>query len=162
MTNGLLEHADMEALVSDYMQALTRMPQLLGGVPEGVRAAKAAGLRLFVMTGARIKKQKRLLEQHGLLDSFENVSEMTKERSQFDRVVSRFAGTRVVVIGDQPDRDIVPAKSAGCSTALIPSRFKPSWHTAADQEVADHLASDLLDAVKCCVETGSEATVQIN
>ncbi len=162
MTSDLIKPDVVEAIVSDYVQALARMPPLLGGVPEGVRAAKTAGLRLFVMTEGRIEKQKSLLEKHGLLDSFESVWEMTKERSQFDRVVGRFAGSRVVVIGDQPDRDIVPAKAAGCSTVLVPSRFKPSWQTAADQGVADHLAADFLDAVKWCVETDSEATVQIN
>jgi putative hydrolase of the HAD superfamily len=162
LTDGLLEPARVEAIVSDYTQALTRTPELLGGVAEGVRAAKNAGLRLFVMTEGRIEKQKRLLELHGLLNSFESVWEMAKERSQFDRVVSRFAGARVVVIGDQPDRDIVPAKAAGCSTVLVPSRFNPSWRAASDQGAADHLAADFLDAVKWCVETNSEEALHVD
>lgn len=156
-----LDQDGVEAIVADYAQALTATPRLLSGVAEGVRAAKDAGLRLFVMTEGRIEKQKRILELHGLLGSFEGVWEMTKERSQFDRVVSRFAGSRIVVVGDQPDRDIVPAKAAGCWTVLVPSRFKPSWQTASDQGVADHLATDLLDAVKWCVETDSEEAVGV-
>lgn len=151
LTSDPMQPAVVESIVSDYMLALTRTPPLLGSVAEGVHAAKSAGLRLFVMTEGRIEKQKRLLELHSLLDSFESVWEMTKERSQFDRVVSRFAGARVVVIGDQPDRDIVPAKAAGCSAVLVPSRFKPSWQRTDDQGVADHLAADFLDAVKWCI-----------
>lgn len=153
LTSGPLVPAHVEAIVSDYMQALTCTPRLLSGVDEGIRAAKDAGLRLFVMTEGRIKKQKRILELHGLLGSFEGVWEMTKERSQFDRIVGRFAGSRVVVIGDQPDRDIVPAKAAGCLTVLVPSRFEPSWQTASDWSVVDHVATDFLDAVRWCIDT---------
>ena len=120
----------VDEIVADYLQALSSTPRLLEGVADGVRAAKAAGLRIFVMTEGRVEKQKALLELHGLTGSFEGVWEMAKERSQFDRVVTRFAESRVVVVGDQPDRDIVPAKAAGCSTVLIPSRFKPTWQTA--------------------------------
>lgn len=156
-----LRQADVESIVSDYVQALTRTPPLLRGVPEGVRLAKEAGLRLFVMTEGRIEKQKRILELHGLLGSFEGVWEMTKDRSQFERVVNRFAGSRVVVVGDQPDRDIVPAKAARCSTVLVPSRFKPSWQTASDQSAADHLATDFLDAVRWCVEMDSKEAVEV-
>jgi len=154
-----LDQTVVDAILSDYMNALARTPQLLNGVAEGVRAAKTAGLRLFVMTEGRIEKQKRILELHGLLGSFEGVWEMTKERSQFDRMVSRFAGSRVIVVGDQLDRDIVPAKAAGCSTVLVPSRFVPAWQSTNTQGVADHIAADFIDAVKWCVETASEETV---
>jgi putative hydrolase of the HAD superfamily len=161
LAGSLLDQAGVDAIVADYVQALARTPGLLDGVAEGVRAAKDAGLRLFVMTEGRIEKQKRILELHGLLDLFEGVWEMTKERSQFDRVVSRFAGSRVVVVGDQPDRDIVPAKAAGCSTVLVPSRFRPSWQSASDQGVADYLATSFLDAAKWCVKTDSEAALEV-
>lgn len=160
-SGSLLDQVAVDAIVSDYVQALTCTPQLLGGVAEGVRAAKDAGLRLFVMTEGRIEKQKRLLELHSLLAAFEGVWEMTKERSQFDRVVSRFAGLRVVVVGDQPDRDIVPAKAAGCSTVLIPSRFKPSWQTENDHSSADHVATDFLDAIGWCMEADAERVVEV-
>lgn len=153
LTGSALDHSGVDAIVSDYTHALTRTPQLLDGVAEGLRAAKDAGLRLFVMTEGRIEKQKRLLDLHGLLGFFEGVWEMTKERGQFDRVVSKFADARVVVVGDQPDRDIIPAKAAGCSTVLVPSRFKPSWQTAGGPSAADHLATDFLDAARWCVET---------
>jgi putative hydrolase of the HAD superfamily len=152
----LLAPTTLEAIVSDYTSALSRAPQLLPGVLEGVRVAKDAALRLYVMTEGRVEKQKQLLELHGLHASFEGVWELTKERAQFDRVVARFAGRRVVVIGDQPDRDILPAKAAGCTTILIPSRFKPSWHTADEYEAADHVAKEFLEAVRWCIKATAE------
>jgi putative hydrolase of the HAD superfamily len=156
-----LDRAGVDAIVSDYVQALSLAPQLLPTVAEGVRVAKDAGLRLYVMTEGRIDKQKRILELHGLLASFEGVWELTKERSQFDRVVSRFEGSRVVVVGDQPDRDIVPARAAGCSTVLVPSRFKPSWQASIDQDAADHVATDFLDAARWCVKVDRENALEV-
>lgn len=156
-----LDQAGVEEIVSDYLRALSEVPKLLPTVAEGVRMAGEAGLRLYVMTEGRIDKQKRILESHGLLASFEGVWELTKERSQFDRVVSRFAGCRLVVVGDQPDRDIVPAKAAGCSTVLVPSRFKPSWQTQTDLDAADHVATDFLDAARWCVKADVENEAEV-
>jgi len=156
---GLLDQAGVDAIVTDYAQALSRTPLLLPTVAEGVSVARRAGLRLYVMTEGRVEMQKRILELHGLLASFDGVWELTKELSQFGRVVSRFVGCRIVVIGDQPDRDILPAKAAGCSTVLIPSRFKPSWQTHKDQEQADHLALDFLDAARWCVKADAESAL---
>ncbi|MGH6648910.1 HAD family hydrolase [Aquabacterium sp.] len=156
----LVSQFAVDRIVAEYLQALSSTPRLLQGVAVGVRAAKAAGLRLFVMTEGRVEKQKALLELYELTGSFEGVWEMTKERSQFDRVVTRFAESQVVVIGDQPDRDIVPAKAAGCSTVLIPSRFKPTWQRDSDHETADHLATDFLDAVTWCIRADWEAAVE--
>ncbi len=156
-----LDQVGVDAIVSDYVQALSRAPQLLPTVAEGVSVATHAGLSLYVMTEGRIEKQKRILELHGLLASFEGVWELTKERSQFDRVVSRFAGSRVIVVGDQPDRDIFPAKAAGCSTVLIPSRFKPAWQTQRDQEEADHVAVNFLDAARWCVKADAESALGV-
>lgn len=158
---GLVNQVSVDEIVAEYQQALSSTPRLLQGVADGVRAAKAAGLRLFVMTEGRVEKQKALLELHGLTALFEGVWEMTKERSQFDRVVTRFAESRVVVIGDQPDRDIVPAKAAGCSTVLIPSRFRPTWQTASDRGAADHIATDFLDAATWCIEADREEAFEV-
>jgi putative hydrolase of the HAD superfamily len=113
------------------------------------------------MTEGRVEKQKALLELHGLTALFEGVWEMTKERSQFDRVVTRFAESPVVVIGDQPDRDIVPAKAAGCFTVLIPSRFRPTWQTASDRDAADYIATDFLDAATWCIEADREEAFEV-
>jgi putative hydrolase of the HAD superfamily len=148
----LLDQTAVDAVVSEYTAALSRAPQLLPGVVEGVRLAKDAALHLYVMTEGRIEKQKRLLEFYGLQAFFEGVWELIKEQAQFDRVVARFAGYRVVVIGDQPDRDIVPAKAAGCVTILVPSRFKPYWHAADEYEAADHVATEFLDAMAWCIK----------
>lgn len=155
-TSDPLNQACIESIVSDYLHALSQAPMLLPTVAEGVRTAKEAGLRLYVMTEGRIDKQKRILELHCLQAFFEGIWELTKEQAQFDRVRIRFAGCRVFVIGDQPDRDIVPAKAAGCSTVLVPSRFKPSWHSSAAYEAADHVATDFCEGIRWCVKAAAK------
>ncbi|HRQ58629.1 MAG TPA: HAD family hydrolase [Azoarcus taiwanensis] len=151
-----LDEAGVMVIVADYLAALSQTPALLPGVAEGLRAAKTAGLRLYVMTEGRIEKQKRILELHNLQTFFEGVWALTKDRAQFDRVRTRFNSCHVVIIGDQPDRDIAPAKAAGCSTVLIPSRFKPSWHSPDDYGAADYVAADFNDAIQWCAKAAAE------
>lgn len=119
--------------------------------------ASEAGLELYVMTEGRIEKQRRFLEVHGLQPFFKGVWEMTKERSQFDRVRTRFKDRRVMIIGDQPDRDILPAKAAGCTGILVPSRFKPSWHATGEP---DYVAKDFLEAVRWCLKESCREAIK--
>jgi len=156
-TNASLDDARVNSIVSEYLLALTQVPALLPGVPEGVRMASEAGLELYVMTEGRIEKQRRFLEVHGLQPFFKGVWEMTKERSQFDRVRTRFKDRRVMIIGDQPDRDILPAKAAGCTGILVPSRFKPSWHATGEP---DYVAKDFLEAVRWCLKESCREAIK--
>lgn len=156
-TNVALDDARVNSIVAEYLLSLTQVPALLPRVAEGVRVASEAGLELYVMTEGRIEKQRRFLEVHGLQPFFKGVWEMTKERSQFDRVRTRFKDRRVMIIGDQPDRDILPAKAAGCTGILVPSRFKPSWHATGEP---DYVAKDFLEAVHWCLREACREAVK--
>ena len=152
--DGLLDHTEVDSIVSAYLLALAKTPDLLPNVAEGLRLARDADMELYVITEGRIEKQRRLLEVHGLQQFFDGVWEITKERAQFARIRTRFKNRRVMIIGDQPDRDILPAKAAGCTGILVPSRFKPSWHVTGEP---DYVAKDFLEAVRWCLrETCSE------
>ena len=146
-----LSQAEVAAIVAEYLLALGHVPTLLPSVEEGVRTATEAGLELFVMTEGRIDRQRHFLKIHGLEPFFKGVWEITKERAQFDRIRVRFKERHVIVIGDQPDRDIAPAKAAGCTAVLVPSRFKPSWQVAIDDPVPDYVGTDFLDAIRWCL-----------
>lgn len=77
----------------------------------------------------------------------------TKTNEQFERLPARFPGRRVVIVGDQPDRDIIPAKAAGCVTVFVPSRCTRSWNKKAEQGSTDFVATDLLQAISWCIRT---------
>jgi putative hydrolase of the HAD superfamily len=50
-------------------------------------------------------------------------------------------------VGDQPDRDVAPARAAGCRAVLVPSRFMPKWHEDAAWHDADHISETFGAAV---------------
>lgn len=138
---------DAERALATYVAALANTAQLLPSVREGLDLAKTAGLAIYVMTEGRVDKQRRILAAHNLIDVFSGVWEFTKNREQFERLRRRFDRAEVVVIGDQVDRDIVPAHQAGCRTILVPSRFRPKWQNQNEYQLADLIAKDFLEAI---------------
>ncbi len=154
-----MEPSAVEAIVSEFVSALGQTPTLLPNVTDAVNAGKRAGFVLYVMTEGRIDRQRRLMEVHGLQSAFEGVWELTKNEAQFARLLARFPECRVVVVGDQPDRDIVPAKAAGCTTVFVPGPFTPDWNAGAPPAAADFLATDLLQAMIWCITSSANLAV---
>ena len=142
-----LTESKVSGVLAAYTQALTDVPALLPTVREALELACSRELSVFVMTEGKLERQRRSLAVHGLAQLVLSVWEMPKTVAQFERLRQRFTQTEVVVIGDQLDRDIVPAHSAGCKTVLVPGRFRPRWDDQ-DARVADHVASTLLEAVE--------------
>lgn len=137
--------------VAAYSEALTRVPELLPNVRAGLELARAHDLTVFVMTEGRVDLQRRALLAHDLERYVERVWELTKSVAQFGRLRRRFDPKGIVVIGDQPDRDIVPAHDAGCRTVLVPSRFRPRWQSESERKMADYVAADFLEAMEWVV-----------
>lgn len=148
-----LSEEAVQSIVAAFVDALSKVPPLLPNVREGLTAAQQAGFSLYVMTEGKIERQKKLLDVHALQNAFEGVWELTKSKEQFDRLLARFPGRRVIVVGDQADRDIIPAKLAGCTTVFVPSKFTPSWNEKGEQGSADFVAADLLQGISWCIST---------
>lgn len=152
VVRGRLSSALSESLVGEildeYFQALSVVPALLPTVREGLELANARRMPVFVMTEGKLDRQRKALDEHGLLPLVVNVWEMTKTAAQFVRVRERFAPRDVVVIGDQVDRDIAPSREAGCRTVLVPGGFQPSWAATHDALAADYVASTFCSAVE--------------
>ena len=49
----------------------------------------------------------------------------------------------MTMVGDQIDRDILPARDAGFRTALFPGRFRPKWTLQHAANSADIVIDDL-------------------
>lgn len=136
-----------ERIVADYRLTLNEAPSLLPGVRDGLARAAAAGLDVYVLTEGRIEKQRETIAHHGLTGSFTGVFEVTKNTQQFERMNRRFAPARIVMVGDQPDRDITPAVQAGCLAVLIPSKFRPGWYESQNRVAASFVATDFAEAI---------------
>lgn len=129
-----------EGIVADYFDALARTPALLHGVVDGLGLARKAGLDVWILTEGSADRQRTRAQALGIVDLVKGVSEVAKSHDQFDRQRRRFAPSPLVVIGDQPDRDILPAQAAGCIGVLVPSRFRPGWIASTAWGAADHVA----------------------
>lgn len=129
-----------EGIVARYFEALARTPALLPGVTDGLELARRANLNVWILTEGSAERQRTRSQALGITHLVRGVSEATKSQDQFDRQRRRFAPSPLVVIGDQPDRDILPAQAAGCIGVLVPSRFRPTWISSSAWSAADHVA----------------------
>lgn len=143
-----LDQTVVESAVQTYLSMLNTIPSLLPTVVEGLAAVRQVGIDLFILTEGKIEKQKNLISHYALEEVFNGVFEVSKNQSQFERLRQRFIQHEVVVVGDQPDRDIVPAKIAGCTTILVPSRFRPQWQDPDHWNSADFVATTFKEGVE--------------
>ena len=142
-----------EAIVGRYFEALGRGPELLSGVVDGLVAARDAGIDVWILTEGSADRQRARAATLGITHLVKGVSEGTKNVEQFNRQRRRFAPAPVVVIGDQPDRDILPAQTAGCTGVLVPSGFRPDWIETAAWRGADHVADRFDRAIDWIIAT---------
>ena len=77
---------------------------------DGLVTLNARGIPVYILTEGKVEKQKIILVHHSLGAHVTGVFEVAKNQTQFDRLQQRFTPHETVVIGDQPDRGIVPAK----------------------------------------------------
>ncbi|AEG49605.1 Haloacid dehalogenase domain protein hydrolase [Sphingobium chlorophenolicum L-1] len=142
-----------EAIVERYFEALGRGPELLNGVVDGLVAARDAGFDVWILTEGSADRQRARAATLGITHLVKGVSECTKSIEQFDRQRRRFAPAPVFVIGDQPDRDILPAQTGGCTGVLVPSGFRPGWIGAAAWDAADYVADRFDRAIDWIIAT---------
>lgn len=142
---GKLNDEEVQEIAATLHQSLECLPEVLPGVREGLAAAKREGVEVWVLTEGSGQRQRARIEAHGLGNLIHGVTEATKNKEQFLRQRRRFAPRILYVIGDQPDRDVAPARVAGCRAVLVPSRFRPEWHDKVAWGSAD-CVSETFDA----------------
>ncbi len=117
--------AEIEAA---YFAALKAIPALRPGVLEGMMALKDAGCVLLIISEAPQARVEATAEAVGLKGHFTRVIEGQKRPELYSRVLKLTdLPERAYMIGDQLDRDIAPAKTAGLITIFFPGGFVPRW-----------------------------------
>lgn len=131
---------------AEFFSALSTAPMARTGVEEGLQALRAAGHLLMVVTeGAKLKVE-RNAERLGLRDFFDRIVEGPKAPALYRRVLSLTgAHNRAFMIGDQLDRDVVPARAAGLRTIYFPGGFMPVWAPDADTVLPDYIISSFAE-----------------
>jgi putative hydrolase of the HAD superfamily len=100
---------------------------------------------VVVTEGGRARVE-GIAAQLGVAKHIDRVLEGTKRPELYRRVL-RLLGSpsRSFMVGDQLDRDVVPAKAAGLETIYFPGGFQPSWGPLAADAQPDHTISSFAE-----------------
>lgn len=123
-----LSTSDEGEIVAAYFANLKAPPDLRPGVGEGMAQLHDAGCFTLIVTEASSNRTEATASLLGLDGTFNRVIEGRKRPELYRRVL-KLAGSPAIafMIGDQLDRDIVPAKAAGLTTIFFPGGFQPRW-----------------------------------
>jgi putative hydrolase of the HAD superfamily len=138
-----LDKSDVERIEAAYFRDIARLPVLRRGVADGLKLLRSAGHTLLILSEGRKSKVQKIAGQLGVLGRFDRVVEGVKSATLYRRIL-RLTGMpkRAFMIGDQLDRDIIPAKAAGLETIYFPGGFRPRWSLNASENDADHVIND--------------------
>jgi putative hydrolase of the HAD superfamily len=129
----------------EFLKRLQQAPHLRHGVAEGLQMLHDAPCSIMVVTEGHRDKTLRLLAHHGLDGFLSRVLEAHKNHALFRRVRAMAGARPAFMVGDQLDRDIVPAKAAGLGTIYFPGGFLPRWQQE-DASSADITVASFRDA----------------
>jgi putative hydrolase of the HAD superfamily len=113
-------------IVQGFFGDLGKLAPLRPGVLVGLARLAEAGHLVVVATEGAKDKIELLLEAHGLSRYVRTVVSAPKAEPLYRRLAKTASGVKMMV-GDQIDRDIAPAKKAGFVTAWFPGGFMPRW-----------------------------------
>jgi putative hydrolase of the HAD superfamily len=139
-TVGRLSDACVNEIERRFFDELGQTPQVRPGVREGLEVLRAANCFVLVVTeGHRAKVEKTLKTLH--LDALINRVIEGRKRPELYQRIRRLTDeySDAFMVGDQLDRDIAPAKSAGLETIYFPGGFRPRWVPPDGVIKPDHL-----------------------
>jgi putative hydrolase of the HAD superfamily len=146
-----LDIPGMAAAVAEegFFAAIRDLPDLRPGVREGLAAIHAKGCPVLVISEGVRARVSLTAEAHELDRFIDRIIVAPKLPDLYRRVL-RLTGmpSRAFMIGDQLDRDIVPAKAAGLQTIYFPGNFNPSWQLDEGQARPDHKVSAFDEAAR--------------
>ena len=127
-----LDQGAVEKAEQEFLQASHRIPALRPGVSSGMVRLRELGCLNLVLTEGNREKVMRIAQVHGLLPLIDRVFEARKTQKMYQRLLrlTRFP-TIAVMVGDQLESDVRPAKEAGLLTIYFPGGFKPRWELSA-------------------------------
>lgn len=118
---------DYDTEIDKYLVAIGATPTLRLGVAETFRYTRDHRVQVTVVSEEKRERCVKRLESHGLLDFVDDVISAPKSVELFRGLKARQNSNRCLMVGDQIDRDISPAKRAGFECYLYPSDFTPFW-----------------------------------
>lgn len=138
-----LSAQDVGRISQDYYIHLKRRPRLRWGVRKTLESLAKAGTPIWVVSEGAENRVKASLEEHELSQFIDRVVSGKKTPELFQSLAETIPRHKtVLVVGDQLDRDILPAKAAGLRTVYFPGGFEPAWTEHAQKAEADFTISN--------------------
>ncbi|MBO6947183.1 MAG: HAD family hydrolase [Rhodospirillales bacterium] len=139
---------NVEGILRIYADRLDVTPALRTGVKEGFEHFKEKNCEVFIVTEGSKEKCSKFIEYHNLDSTVRQIIAGAKNEDLYRRLTKLGVGpSEAVMIGDQLDRDIVPAKSAGLTTIYFPSKFQPKWQNPDNREFIDFQISSFKEVM---------------
>jgi len=146
--NQRLSETQAAAAELAFVAAIQALPPLRLGVEEGLEALHAAGCLILMVTEGARDKIAGTAAAHGIARFIDRIIESPKRPDLYRRVLrlTPVAG-RASMVGDQLDRDIAPAKSAGLETIWFPGGFRPRWEPEVEEVAPDHVVTSFREVL---------------
>ena len=126
--------------VQRFIQRLQALPPLRDRVREGLSSLANSGIGVTVVTEECLERCRHFLDVHDLAPLIRQTISIQKTPDAYRQLKREAGDARVVMVGDQLDRDIRYAREAGFETFFFPSAFVPYWLTDADRMVDHEIA----------------------
>lgn len=153
--------ADYEDEIEQYLAAIRALPALRDGVRDTLERARELGVHVMVVSEERRERCISRLEAHGLASLVNDVVSAPKTVQLFKGLRIGHPRSRCLMVGDQPDRDISPAKRAGFECYLYPSDFTPFWAKQSRAQPVQVLSRfDELIPILAATDADCEATTE--
>lgn len=135
-----------ERVEARYFGALAMPPDLRPGVRDGLERLWAADSVMLVISEGAKERVRRNLAQFGLTKFFRRVIEAPKVPELYRRICNLTGGPdRAFMVGDQLDRDIMPARNAGVTTIYFPGGFQPRWSPVVESAAPDYTVASFAE-----------------
>jgi putative hydrolase of the HAD superfamily len=152
LAEGVIPSEGEMAALETYAEVLSGMPRLLPGVRRGLEVAHQSAIPVHVISEGSLEVLQDRLQCLRLASLVASTLCATKSRDLYSRLKRRAAPHDVVMIGDQPDRDIQFAHEAELLTILVKGNFQPFWTESQKAPPADAVVADYLAAINWVVE----------
>ena len=129
---GIALGSVFEAAQARFLDSIRRLPPLREGVREGLLAISEANIAITVVTEERVERCRQFLTGHRLENMITDVVSVRKTTEAYLDLRRSAVTGRYFMVGDQFDRDILAAASAGYSTFYFPGGFAPYWASELD------------------------------
>ncbi len=118
----------IDEIVASYFDVLTKTPRLRHGVRRTLKWLTKADVEIIVASEGDETRLRNNLDMHKLDTIVSDLVIGRKNREFFNGLFQRSGDSYPkVCVGDQLDRDILPANEAGFKTLYFPGGFRPSW-----------------------------------